>query len=85
MQRIEWGEMLPRLWQVKLEQALTKDAIARGIEKIVLITGCSDTDARQWSNNLPTILPISFYQYQAQYLVRELRKVQVVASVIAVG
>ncbi|MFL9450700.1 MULTISPECIES: TrkA C-terminal domain-containing protein [Nostocales] len=82
LQRIEWGEMLPRLWQVQVEQALTQNAIARGAEKISLIAGCSSTHARQWIDNLPGVLPTPLYKYQAQRLVRELRKVQVVASAI---
>lgn len=83
LQRIEWGEMLPRCWQVQVDRALTENAIAKGIEKIMAIAGCSYTDARQWMNNLPTVLPRSFYQYQAQHLVRELKKAQVIASLIS--
>ncbi|MDZ7961291.1 MAG: NAD-binding protein [Aulosira sp. DedQUE10] len=83
LQRIEWGEMLPRLWQVQIEQALTRSAIVNGVEKITLITGCSSTHARQWMNNLPMVLPTLLYKYQAQHLVRELKKLQVVASVIS--
>jgi Trk K+ transport system NAD-binding subunit len=85
LQRIEWGEMLPRLFQVQIEQALTKNAIANGAEKISAIAGCSYTDAKKWINNLPTVLPTTFYKYQAQHLVRELKKVQIVASVISIG
>ena len=82
LQRIELGEMLPRLWQLKLEKALTRTAIADGAEEIALITGCSFTTAKQWMNNMPGVLPIQLYKYQAQCLVRELRKVQVLASLI---
>ncbi|BAY24996.1 TrkA domain-containing protein [Calothrix sp. NIES-2100] len=82
LQRIEWGEMLPRLWQVQIETALTKNALADGAEEIAMITGCSFTTARQWMDHLPGILPTPLYKYQAQSLVRELRKVQVLASLI---
>lgn len=85
LQRIEWGEMLPRLWQVKLEKALTRTAIADGAEEIALITGCSFTTAKQWMNNIPRVLPIPLYKYQAQCLVRELSKVQVLASLIFIN
>ncbi|MEH1833790.1 MAG: NAD-binding protein [Nostoc sp.] len=85
LQRIEWGEMLPRLWQVQIQKALTTNAIIYGAEEIVLITGCSSTTARQWMNNLPMVLPISLYKHQAQRLVRELTKVQVLANVIFIG
>lgn len=47
LQRIEWGEMLPRLFQVQIEQALTKNAIANGAEKISAISGCNYTDAKR--------------------------------------
>ncbi|MEH2234984.1 potassium channel family protein [Nostoc sp.] len=85
LQRIEWGEMLPRLWQVQIEKALTTNAIIYGAEEIVLITGCSSATARQWMNNLPRVLPIPLYKHQAQRLVRELTKVQVLANVIFIG
>lgn len=84
LQRIEWGEMLPRLWQVQIEHVLSRDIVAKDLEEIVAIAGCSYTDARQWLNNLPIVLPRQFYQYQAQHLVRELKKVGVVASVISI-
>ncbi|MEH2318814.1 potassium channel family protein [Nostoc sp.] len=85
LQRIEWGEMLPRLWQVQIEKALTTNAIMYGAEEIVLITGCSSATARQWMNNLPIVLPIPLYKHQAQRLVRELAKIQVLANVIFIG
>lgn len=84
LQRIEWGEMLPRLWQVEIERALTGNTTAKAIEKITAIAQCSYTDARQWMNNLPLVLPRSFYQYQAQHLIRELKKVRVIASLISI-
>lgn len=85
LQRIEWGEMLPRLWQVESEKALTTNAIIYGAEEIVLITGCSLATARQWMNNLPGVLPIPLYKHQAQRLVHELTKIQVLANVIFIG
>ena len=82
LQRIEWGQMLPRLWRIKIEEAMSNDAIERSIEKIVAIARCSRSEAKQWLNNLPTVLPIRFYRYQAQHLVREFKKVSVVADAI---
>lgn len=84
LQRIEWGEMLHRLWQVQIEQAVTSSAIAHAVEKITLITGCTAADVLQWMNNLPTVLPTLLYKYQAQHLVRELKKLQIIASVILI-
>jgi len=85
LQRIEWGEMLPRLFKVQIEKALTRNAIADGAEEIALITGCSFTTARQSMNNLPRVLPTPLYKHQAQHLVRKLTKLQVLASVIFIG
>ncbi|WP_138501300.1 potassium channel family protein [Nostoc sp. PA-18-2419] len=85
LQRIEWGEMLPRLWQVQIEKAPLKSAIAQATQKIALITGCSLTDAKQLMNNLPSLLPTPLYKHQAQGLVRELKKLQVLATVIFIG
>ena len=82
LQHIEWGQMLPRLWRVKIEEAISSDAIERSIEKIVAIARCSRSEAKQWLNNLPIVLPTRFYQYQAQHLVRELKKVRVTADTI---
>jgi Trk K+ transport system NAD-binding subunit len=84
LQRIEWGEMLPRLFKVQIEKTLTRNASADGAEEIALITGCSSTTARQWMNNLPRVLPTPLYKHQAQHLVRKLIKVQVLASVISI-
>ncbi|MEH1791570.1 potassium channel family protein [Nostoc sp.] len=85
LQRIEWGEMLPRQWSVQIEKALTTNAVMYGAEEIVLITGCSLATARQWMNNLPGVLPIPLYKHQAQRLVRALTKIQVLANVIFIG
>jgi hypothetical protein len=85
LQRIEWGEMLPRLWQVQIENALIRTAIADAAQKIALITGCSLVTAKQLMNNLPNVLPTPLYKHQAQGLVRELKKLQVLASVVFIG
>lgn len=79
LQRIEWGDLLPRRWQVQIEKVLNKNAIADGVNKIALIAGCSFSTAKQLMNNLPAVLPLLLYKHQAQHLVRELGKVKVVA------
>ncbi len=84
LQRIEWGDLLPRRWQVKIEKALTKDAIADGANEIALISGCGLNTARELMNNLPAVLPLLLYRLQAQRLVRELRKAKVEANSICV-
>ncbi|GJD19838.1 hypothetical protein RIVM261_047940 [Rivularia sp. IAM M-261] len=82
LQRIEWGEMLPRLLQVHIEQALTRNAIIDGTGIIASITGCNISTAKDIMNHLPATLPTLLYQHQAQYLVRELSKVKVLSSLI---
>jgi hypothetical protein len=80
LQRIEWGEMLPRLWQVHIEQALTRNAIIDGIGIIASITGCNLSTAKNLMNNLPGTLSTPLYKHQAQYLACELSKVKVLSS-----
>ncbi|MEH2146128.1 MAG: hypothetical protein V7K54_28820 [Nostoc sp.] len=70
---------------MQIEKDLTTNAIIYGAKEIVLITGCSSATARQWMNNLPRVLPIQLYKHQAQRLVRELTKIQVLANVIFIG
>lgn len=83
LQRIERGEIAPQTWQVQIEQALTRDAIFDGANEIALTSGCSIATARQLMNHLPTMLQRSLYKHQAQHLVRELGKVQVLARLIS--
>lgn len=82
LQRIEWGEMLPRDWQIDIESALTKNAICSGAELLTSITGCNHSTAIDLMNNLPGTLPIPLYKHQAQYLARKLKKVKVITSLI---
>jgi hypothetical protein len=51
--------MLPRLWQVQIDRALSGNVTAKTLEKIMAIAQCNHTDARQWMNNLPIVLPSS--------------------------
>jgi ribosomal protein L7/L12 len=77
LQRIEWGEMLARHWQVHIEKALTRNAVVDGIKLVALITGCSLDTSKNLMSNLPCTLQIKLYKHQAQYLRRELSKVKV--------
>jgi voltage-gated potassium channel Kch len=79
LQQIERGEMLPRQWQVYVDKALSKDAIFAGATAIARISGCGINHARDVMNQLPTVLPIPLYKHQAQRLIRELGKAQVLA------
>ncbi|MDJ0747231.1 MAG: NAD-binding protein [Xenococcaceae cyanobacterium MO_167.B27] len=83
LRRIEQGNLNLALkcWQVIVEKALTTDAIFEGANVISRISGCNLALARTTMDNLPQTLSIPLYQYQAQRLVRELRKVLVIAHV----
>ncbi len=83
LQRIERGEIAPRLWQVQIEKALTRDAIFDGANEIALISGCSIGTARELMKHLPGLLRRPLYKHQAQRLVRDLNKVQVRSHLIS--
>lgn len=83
LQRIERGEIAPRLWQVQIEKALTRDAIFDGANEIALISGCSIGTARELMKHLPGMLRRPLHQHQAQRLVRDLNKVQVRAHLVS--
>ncbi|MUH00948.1 potassium transporter TrkA [Scytonema sp. UIC 10036] len=85
LQRLERGDIFPRLWQVQIDRALTKDAVFDGARTIARISGCGLDVAAEVMNNLPTVLPIALYKLQAQRLVRELNKVQTKALAIPVS
>ncbi len=83
LQQIERGDRrLPTCW-VNIEKTVTKDAIFDGERVIAIVTGCSINEASQLMKQLPQRLPIPLYSHQAQRLVRELRKAQVIADVIS--
>lgn len=83
LQRIERGETFPRHWYVRVERALSRDAAFEGITAIACISSCDIAIAHDLMNNLPGILPIALYKHQAQRLVRELVKSQVMAHLVA--
>jgi Trk K+ transport system NAD-binding subunit len=82
LRRIELGDMQPRLWQVKVEKAITSEAIFVGANEISRFSGCDLSTARSFMNCLPGILPLQLYDHQAHRLVRRLNRVQVIASAI---
>ena len=81
LRRIEQGKLnlAAKHWQIRIEAALTTDAIFEGANAIIKVTGCNLTLARKTMNNLPQTLPLALYQHQAQRLVRELKKVLVIS------
>ncbi len=84
LQRIERGELSSRIWQIKVEKALTSDAVFDGANVISIISGCDISTARQFMNNLPGNLPLTMYKSQAQRLVFKLNKLRVMASLLPI-
>ncbi len=84
LRRIEQGllNLEAKQWQIRIERALTSDAIFDGANAIARITGCSLTLARETMNNLPQTLPVWLYQHQAYRLIKELKKTLVVSHLI---
>ncbi|UBF25877.1 NAD-binding protein [Kovacikia minuta CCNUW1] len=81
LQQIERGDISPQQWHVHVNRALSKDAVFEGATAIARISGCSINLAREVMSQLPALLPTALYQHQAQRLVRELGKSQVLAHV----
>ena len=84
LQRIERGatSMYPKQTLVRIDKALTSDALFDGANTIARISGCSLSLARNLMNSLPQTLPLPLYKHQAQRLVRELRKIFVQARIV---
>jgi voltage-gated potassium channel Kch len=84
LRRIEHGiaEITPKSWRVKVEKALTDEAVFEGANAIARISGCSLSIARDLMKSLPSTLPSPLYKHQAQRLVRELKKAQVKAHIM---
>jgi len=82
LKRIERGEALTRSSQVQIEKAMSQDAAFDGAATIARVTGCDMSTARSLMGQLPTTLGFTLYKQQAQRLVRELGRVQVVARLI---
>ncbi|MGH7999496.1 MAG: potassium channel family protein [Brasilonema sp.] len=84
LQRIEQGvsSATSKSWQVHIARALTKEAQFEGANVIVRISGCSLNTARTLMKNLPGTLHFSLYKHQAQRLIIELAKAQVIASLL---
>jgi Trk K+ transport system NAD-binding subunit len=82
LQRVERGLSKTTYWQVKVEKAVSEEAVFEGAGAIARISGCGISAARELMSHLPTTLPTLLYRHQAQRLVRELNKLQVLASLV---
>lgn len=84
LQRIEQGVTLTtsKTWQVHITRALTEEAQFEGANVLVRISGCSLNTARTVMKNLPETLHLPLYKHQAQRLIIELSKAQVIAQLV---
>ncbi len=84
LQRIEKGRLNLHLktWQIRVEKVFNNQVIFEGANAIARISGCKLSTARDLMNNLPQTLKVPLYKHQALRLVRELKKIQVLAQVI---
>ncbi|HEY9826813.1 MAG TPA: NAD-binding protein, partial [Stenomitos sp.] len=80
VQAIEHGRIVPPNWSVRVEKAFSDNAVFEGAAAIARLSGCELGVARHAMSQLPQVLPFFLYRLQAQRLVRELAKVQVVAQ-----
>ncbi|MBE9170407.1 NAD-binding protein [Pleurocapsales cyanobacterium LEGE 06147] len=87
LQRIERGKLNSHLkcWQVRVEKALTRDAVFEGANAIARISGCRLGTARDLMKRLPQTLLLPLYKHQAQRLVRELNKIMVKAHLVPIN
>ena len=84
LRRIEQGKLnqTAKQWQIRIERALTNDAIFDGANTIAKITGCNLTLARETMNNSPQTLTVLLYPNQAHRLIKELKKTLVISYLL---
>ena len=85
LRNVEQGKMAAKTWRVRVTKALTQDAQFEGTMAIARISDCDIDTATQAMKTLPTMLPILLYAHQAQRLVYQLKRVQVVAEAFPDG
>ncbi|MBD2362781.1 potassium channel protein [Anabaena minutissima FACHB-250] len=81
LQRVELGTMLPRQCLVRVEKAVSQEAVFEGAALISRISGCDMYIARTLMTQLPGTLQYPLYKHQAHRLVNELIKCQVLAYI----
>ncbi|OKH43119.1 potassium transporter TrkA [Calothrix sp. HK-06] len=81
LQKIERGIIGKKNWLIQVERTFTQDAVFDGAGIISRISGCDMATARNVMSQLPQILPCPLYKHQAQRLVNELGKAQVLAHI----
>lgn len=66
-----------KCFYIRLEKALSQEAIFEGANVITRIAGYNLSAARKLMRQLPQTLPLPLYKHQAKRLVRELNKIMV--------
>ena len=80
LQRVERLIIAEPQWLVRVERALSEEAIFEGAAVISRVTGCEMVISRTIMKQLPTTIN-SLYKHQAYRLVSQLSKSQVVARI----
>jgi Trk K+ transport system NAD-binding subunit len=79
LKNIEHGRIAQPTWQVRVEKALFQDSIFDGIATISRISDCDLGMSKSLMARLPATLSTPLYRQQAQRLIYELSKVQILA------
>jgi Trk K+ transport system NAD-binding subunit len=84
LRRIEQGKISikPKSWRLRVETALTPEAIVEGAQAIAKHTGCPVETAQKLMLALPATLPTLLYKHQGQRLVKDLHQIQVKAALV---
>jgi Trk K+ transport system NAD-binding subunit len=84
LRRIEQGRISikPKSWRLRVETALTPEAIVAGAQTIAKHTGCPVETAQKLMLALPATLPTLLYKHQGQRLVKDLHQIQVKAALV---
>ncbi len=82
LQRVERGTSKTPRWQVQIEKVFSEEALFEGAGAIARVAGCDIGTARDLMRQLPGIVPTLLHKHQAQRLIRELNKLQVLASLV---
>ncbi len=83
LKNIEHGRIAQPTWQVRVEKALFQGSIFDGIATISRISDCDLRMAKSLMERLPATLSTPLYRQQAQRLIYELSKVQILAYEIS--
>lgn len=83
LRRIEQHEVAPKRWQLRVEQALTPEAIFEGAAELSLVSGYDLGKTREFMARLPAVFPAKLYRHQALRLVRLLNLAQVKVQMMA--